>query len=92
MEVDIKTTAGKLADLGMRMDEAVHASGAQAVVKQHRDIISAMHSVIALKAGEVRFFMKAPFMRRFAMRLERIWLMPSMGSVSYENMSSITVR
>ncbi len=35
MEVDIKTTAGKLADLGMRMDEAVHASGAQAVVKQH---------------------------------------------------------
>ena len=72
----------------------VSFSGAlwQAVVKQHRDIISAMHSVIALKAGEVRFFMKAPFMRRFAMRFERIWLMPSMGSVSYENMSSITVR
>ena len=62
----------------------VSFSGAlwQAVVKQHRDIISAMHSVIALKAGEVRFFMKAPFMRRFAMRFERIWLMPSMGSVS----------
>ena len=64
----------------------------QAVVKQHTDIVSVRHSVIALKAGEVRFFMKAPFMRRFAMRFERIWLMPSMGSVSYENMSSITVR
>ncbi len=35
MELDINTTAGKLADLGIRMDEAVHAAGAQAVEKQH---------------------------------------------------------
>lgn len=49
MEVDIKTTAGKLADLGMRMDEAVHASGAQAVVKQHaRGKMTALERIHAL--------------------------------------------
>jgi len=34
-EVDIHTTAGKLADLGRRLDEAVHAGSARAVEKQH---------------------------------------------------------
>src|SRR5919106_6326791 len=33
--VDIHTTAGKLADLEHRMDEAVHAGSARAVEKQH---------------------------------------------------------
>ena len=33
--VDIHTTAGKLADLRHRMDEAVHAGPARAVEKQH---------------------------------------------------------
>jgi propionyl-CoA carboxylase beta chain len=33
--VDIHTTAGKLADLQHRMDEAVHAGSARAVEKQH---------------------------------------------------------
>ncbi|MGH8840297.1 MAG: acyl-CoA carboxylase subunit beta [Jiangellaceae bacterium] len=33
--VDIHTTAGKLADLRHRMDEAVHAGSARAVEKQH---------------------------------------------------------
>ncbi len=32
---DIRTTAGKLADLGLRLDEAVHASSEKAVEKQH---------------------------------------------------------
>ncbi len=32
---DIHTTAGKLADLGHRLDEAVHAGSARAVEKQH---------------------------------------------------------
>src|SRR5258705_9087929 len=32
---DIHTTAGKLADLGRRTDEAVHAGSARAVEKQH---------------------------------------------------------
>jgi len=32
---DIHTTAGKLADLGRRLDEAVHAGSAKAVEKQH---------------------------------------------------------
>ncbi|WP_426244797.1 carboxyl transferase domain-containing protein, partial [Nocardioides sp. LHG3406-4] len=32
---DIHTTAGKLADLQARLDEAVHASSAKAVEKQH---------------------------------------------------------
>ncbi|MEO5851486.1 MAG: acyl-CoA carboxylase subunit beta [Nocardioides sp.] len=33
--IDIHTTAGKLADLGRRLDEAVHAGSAKAVEKQH---------------------------------------------------------
>jgi propionyl-CoA carboxylase beta chain len=33
--IDIHTTAGKLADLGRRLDEAVHASSQKAVEKQH---------------------------------------------------------
>jgi propionyl-CoA carboxylase beta chain len=34
-EIDIHTTAGKLADLERRVDEAVHAGSARAVEKQH---------------------------------------------------------
>ncbi|HEY0358369.1 MAG TPA: carboxyl transferase domain-containing protein, partial [Mycobacteriales bacterium] len=34
-DVDIHTTAGKLADLYRRNDEAVHAGSARAVEKQH---------------------------------------------------------
>jgi propionyl-CoA carboxylase beta chain len=34
-EIDIHTTAGKLADLESRLDEAVHAASAKAVEKQH---------------------------------------------------------
>ena len=33
--IDIHTTAGKLADLERRLDEAVHAGSAKAVEKQH---------------------------------------------------------
>ncbi|NYI70213.1 propionyl-CoA carboxylase beta chain [Naumannella cuiyingiana] len=35
MEPDLHTTAGKLADLDRRIDEAVHAGSAKAVEKQH---------------------------------------------------------
>src|SRR5512138_1945951 len=35
VEADIHTTAGKLADLELRIDEAVHAGSARAVEKQH---------------------------------------------------------
>ena len=34
-DIDIRTTAGKLADLERRTDEAVHAGSARAVEKQH---------------------------------------------------------
>ena len=34
-EIDIHTTAGKIADLDARIDEAVHAGSARAVEKQH---------------------------------------------------------
>lgn len=34
-EIDLHTTAGKLADLERRLDEAVHAGSAKAVEKQH---------------------------------------------------------
>jgi propionyl-CoA carboxylase beta chain len=34
-DIDIHSTAGKLADLGRRLDEAVHAGSAKAVEKQH---------------------------------------------------------
>ncbi|MFA3839967.1 methylmalonyl-CoA carboxyltransferase, partial [Streptomyces aureus] len=33
--IDIHTTAGKLADLQRRIDEATHAGSARAVEKQH---------------------------------------------------------
>jgi propionyl-CoA carboxylase beta chain len=35
LEIDLHTTAGKLADLDRRLDEAVHAGSARAVEKQH---------------------------------------------------------
>jgi len=35
IEPDLHTTAGKIADLGRRLDEAVHAGSAKAVEKQH---------------------------------------------------------
>jgi propionyl-CoA carboxylase beta chain len=35
MDIDIHTTAGKLADLERRLDEAVHAGSAKAIEKQH---------------------------------------------------------
>jgi len=34
-EIDIHTTAGKIADLEQRLDEAVHAGSARAIEKQH---------------------------------------------------------
>ncbi|CAM5262462.1 Acyl-CoA carboxylase subunit beta OS=Streptomyces alboniger OX=132473 GN=CP975_22100 PE=4 SV=1 [Streptomyces alboniger] len=34
-EIDIHTTAGKLADLQRRIEEATHAGSARAVEKQH---------------------------------------------------------
>src|SRR3954447_25563131 len=34
-DLDLHTTAGKLADLDRRLDEAVHAGSAKAVEKQH---------------------------------------------------------
>ncbi len=34
-EIDIHTTAGKIADLELRLDEAVHAGSARAIEKQH---------------------------------------------------------
>jgi len=34
-DIDIHTTAGKAADLGQRLDEAVHAGSARAIEKQH---------------------------------------------------------
>ncbi|MEU4452543.1 carboxyl transferase domain-containing protein, partial [Nocardioides sp. NPDC023903] len=34
-EIDLHTTAGKLAELERRLDEAVHAGSAKAVEKQH---------------------------------------------------------
>lgn len=35
LDIDIHTTAGKVADLDRRLDEAVHAASARAVEKQH---------------------------------------------------------
>ena len=47
--MDANTTAGKIADLGTRMDEAVHASGPQAVEKQHaRGKMTARERILAL--------------------------------------------
>ncbi|CAN5262527.1 acyl-CoA carboxylase subunit beta [soil metagenome] len=48
-EIDIHTTAGKLADLGRRNDEAVHAGSARAVEKQHaRGKLTARERIAAL--------------------------------------------
>ncbi len=49
MEIDIHTTAGKLADLGRRIDAAVHAGSAAAVEKQHaKGKMTARERVLAL--------------------------------------------
>lgn len=49
MEIDIHTTAGKIADLGRRIDEAVHAASPAAVEKQHaRGKQTARERVLAL--------------------------------------------
>ena len=49
MDIDIHTTAGKLADLGRRIDEAVHAGSAAAVEKQHaKGKMTARERVLAL--------------------------------------------
>lgn len=49
MDIDIHTTAGKLADLGERIDQAVHAATPQAVEKQHaRGKMTARERVLAL--------------------------------------------
>jgi len=47
--MEANSTAAKLADLGTRMDDAVHASGAQAVEKQHaRGKMTARERILAL--------------------------------------------
>ncbi|HEX2857515.1 MAG TPA: acyl-CoA carboxylase subunit beta [Propionibacteriaceae bacterium] len=49
MEIDIHTTAGKLADLGRRIDEAVNAASPAAVERQHsRGKLTARERVLAL--------------------------------------------
>lgn len=49
MEIDIHTTAGKIADLGRRIDEAVNAAPAAAVEKQHaKGKMTARERVLAL--------------------------------------------
>ena len=49
MDIDLHTTAGKLADLGRRIDEAVHAGSATAVEKQHaKGKMTARERVLAL--------------------------------------------
>ncbi|MFV0429419.1 MAG: acyl-CoA carboxylase subunit beta [Arachnia sp.] len=49
MEIDIHTTAGKLADLGRRIDQALHAGSAAAVDKQHaKGKMTARERVLAL--------------------------------------------
>lgn len=49
MEIDMHTTAGKLADLGRRIEQAVHAGSADAVEKQHaRGKMTARERVLAL--------------------------------------------
>ena len=49
MEFDTSTTAGKLADLGRRIEEAVHAGSAAAVEKQHaKGKMTARERVLAL--------------------------------------------
>src|ERR671919_328290 len=53
--VDIHTTAGKLADLQHRMDEAVHAGSARAVEKQHARGKGTARERIALLLDEGSF-------------------------------------
>lgn len=49
MEIDIHTTAGKIADLGRRIDEAVNAASPEAVEKQHaKGKMTARERVLAL--------------------------------------------
>ena len=49
MDIDIHTTAGKLTDLGRRIDAAVHAGSAAAVEKQHaKGKMTARERVLAL--------------------------------------------
>ena len=49
MDIDIHTTAGKLADLGRRIDEAVNAASPAAVERQHsRGKLTARERVLAL--------------------------------------------
>ncbi|HSN43805.1 MAG TPA: acyl-CoA carboxylase subunit beta [Propionibacteriaceae bacterium] len=49
MDIDIHTTAGKIADLGRRIDEAVHAASPAAVEKQHaKGKMTARERVLAL--------------------------------------------
>lgn len=49
MEIDIHTTAGKIADLGRRIDEAVNAASPAAVEKQHaKGKMTARERVLAL--------------------------------------------
>ena len=49
MEIDIHTTAGRIANLGVRIDEAVHAGSAEAVEKQHaKGKMTARERVMAL--------------------------------------------
>lgn len=49
MEIDIHTTAGRIANLGVRIDEAVHAGSAAAVEKQHaKGKMTARERIMAL--------------------------------------------
>ncbi|AQP51683.1 acyl-CoA carboxylase subunit beta [Tessaracoccus flavescens] len=49
MEIDIHTTAGRIANLGVRIDEAIHAGSAAAVEKQHANgKMTARERVMAL--------------------------------------------
>ncbi|MFT3887352.1 MAG: acyl-CoA carboxylase subunit beta [Arachnia sp.] len=49
MEFDIHTTAGRIANLGVRIDEAVHAGSAEAVEKQHaKGKMTARERIMAL--------------------------------------------
>ena len=49
MEIDIHTTAGRIANLGVRIDEAIHAGSAAAVEKQHaKGKMTARERVMAL--------------------------------------------
>ncbi len=53
--LDIHTTAGKLADLERRLDEAVHAGSAKAVEKQHAKGRKTARERIALLFDEGSF-------------------------------------